>query len=266
MTTLAATRDIPRDIPRDTPHNAPRAAPDSFEYALARLHARLAWRASEPTWQRLHAARSVPALLDVARSTTLAPYVAGIAANATLLQTDLAFQTQLRGRIDEVAGWLPAPWQPAARWTATLIDLPAQLHKQHDGSGGHPVESEPAEAPATEHDTQRARPKPPRNAAPLLHPALAAWLHEWQQRWPAVCPALAEWSQRLAADITALAAADAATATALREQLTRRLASDLHARAAAPQIAPFAFLALLALDLKRLRGECVRARLAMEAT
>lgn len=69
MSTLAA--------PRDALRNTPRAASDGFEYALARLHARLAWRASEPTWQRLHAARSLPALLDVARSTTLAPYVAG---------------------------------------------------------------------------------------------------------------------------------------------------------------------------------------------
>jgi hypothetical protein len=255
MRTLVALRDE---------RTVARAAADGFEYALARLHARLAWRASEPSWQRLHAARSLPALLDAARSTTLAPYVAGIAANATLLQIDLAFQTQLRSRIDEVAGWLPAPWQPAVRWTATLIDLPAQLHKQHEGSSAHPIEGGPAEAPAAEHGAQRAKPAPVRQPAPI-HPALAAWLHAWQQRWPAVCPALAAWSQRLAADVTALATADPATAAAQREQLATRLASELHARAVATHIAPFAFLALLGLDLKRLRGECVRARLAMEA-
>jgi hypothetical protein len=238
MSPLAALRDTARDTPR--------AAPDGFEYALARLHARLAWRASEPTWQRLHAARSLPALLDVARSTTLAPYVAGIAANASLLQIDLAFQTQLRSRIDEVAGWLPAPWQPAVRWTATLIDLPAQLHKQHEGGSAQHAQLAAVRQPA------------------LVHPALAAWLHVWLQRWPADCPALAAWSRQLAADVTALAVADSATVPTLREQLATRLVSDLHARVAAPQVAPFAFLALLGLDLKRLRGESVRARLAME--
>lgn len=260
MSTLAA----PRDALRNGSSYTPRAAPDGIEYALARLHARLAWRASAPTWQRLHAARSLPALLDVARSTTLAPYVAGVAANATLLQIDLAFQTQLRSRIDEVAGWLPAPWQPAARWTATLLDLPAQLHERHERSSSHQARSAPGPAPGVEHRAPHTQPaRVDRPASP--HPALAAWLHAWQQRWPADCPALASWSQRLAAELTALAAADPATAPALREQLATRLASDLHARAAPPQIAPFAFLALLALDLKRLRGECVRARLAMEA-
>jgi hypothetical protein len=250
--------------PRDELRNTPRAAPDGFEYGLARLHARLAWRASEPTWQRLHAARGLPALLDVARGTTLAPYVAGVAANATLLQIDLAFQTQLRSRIDEVAGWMPAAWQPAARWTATLLDLPAQLHKRNDGRSSHAPDRVPDSASAAEQGAHNARPAPVRQLA-LLHPALAAWLHAWQLRWPTACPALAAWSQRLAADVTTLAAADPATAPALRAQLATRLASELHARAAAPQIAPFAFLALLALDLKRLRGECVRARLAMEA-
>jgi hypothetical protein len=268
MSALAARRDALHNGLRDGLlnglRNAPRAAPDGFEYGLARLHARLAWRASEPTWQRLHAARSLPALLDVARGTTLAPYVAGVAANATLLQIDLAFQTQLRSRIDEVAGWMPAAWQPAARWIATLLDLPAQLHKQNTGSSSDQPISAPAPAAAAEHGPHNARPAPVRQRA-LLHPALAVWLHAWQQRWPTVCPALQAWSQRLAADFTALAAADPVTAPGLREQMAMRLASDLHARSAAPQIAPFAFLALLALDLKRLRGDCVRARLAMEA-
>ncbi|MCA3219977.1 MAG: hypothetical protein ING59_15775 [Burkholderiales bacterium] len=256
MSTLAA--------PRDALRNTPRAAPDGFEYALARLHARLAWRASEPTWQRLHAARSLPALLDVARSTTLAPYVAGIVVAATLPQIDLAFQTQLRGRIDEVAGWMPAPWQPAARWTASLIDLPARLREQHERGSSHQAHSALDPVPGIEHGVHhRSTALSGQPASP--HPALAAWLHTWQQRWPSNCTALAAWSRRLAADLTALAAAEPATAPALREQLATRLAGDLHARAAPPQIAPFAFLALLALDLKRLRGECMRARLTMEA-
>jgi hypothetical protein len=242
-----------------------RAAADGFEFALARLHARLAWRATEPAWQRLHAARSLPALLDAARGTTLAPYVAGVAATSTLLEIDLAFQTQLRSRIDEVASWLPAAWQPAARATATLIHLPAQLYRQHHSDGPAWLAALPAAASAA---TPTAPPRdPPRRKAmtPRGHPALVAWLRAWRRSWPSEAADLQAWADRLAADVTALAAGDLQQAPAQRAQLAARLASDLHARAAGQAIAPFAFLALLALDLQRLRGECVRARLAQES-
>ncbi len=237
-----------------TPRVRPAATADSIEFAVARLHARLAWRANDASWQRLRAARTLPALLDVARSTELAPYVAGVAATATLGELDLAFQAQLRHRIDEVAGWMPAHWQGAVRFTRLLIDLPASL-------------SQPPQARHAATRAQRGAQQQSTVCASAgpLHPALAAWLRNWQQCWPRPDAALHAWAVKVGEDCAALCAADLEHAALCRERLAAQLMRDLHARAVPLQVKPFAFLALVALDLRRLRGECVRTLLDGEA-
>ena len=59
-------------------------AEEGFEYARARIGARLAWRPTAAAWQRLQAARGLGAWIAVARAAAFAPYVSGVAATDAL--------------------------------------------------------------------------------------------------------------------------------------------------------------------------------------
>jgi hypothetical protein len=106
----------------------------------------------------------------------------------------------------------------------------------------------------------------PRGAT-RLHPAVDAWEAHWRTLWPRVSAderadldALVRLVVRHEQDFGTVAVEDAAAA---RAELATRL-SSLMRRAAAQPAALFAWLALLALDLERLRGEFI-ARAVDEA-
>ncbi|MGB2818795.1 MAG: hypothetical protein WBC37_16405 [Burkholderiaceae bacterium] len=250
----------------------------SIEYAHARVSARLGQRPDERLWQQLRARRRVGALLDAVRSSPAAPYVSGIDPRATPEGIELAFRQQFRLRVDEAAQWAPDAWVAAVRWTKPLIDLPALVHLASDPALPAWLRVDPETAPyalptlaerhaalaagplspiaaaLSEADPDTARPHTPKR----LHRALDAWERHWRSLWPATSAdehanldALARLLVRHEQDFGSLAVDEAANA---RLVLAARL-SSLMRRAAAQPAALFAWLALLALDLERLRAE-----------
>jgi hypothetical protein len=250
----------------------------SIEYAHARVSARLGQRPDERLWQQLRARRRVAALLDAVRNSPAAPYVSGIDPRATPDGIELAFRQQFRLRVDEAAQWAPDAWVGAVRWTKPLIDLPALVHlamqrdlppwmradpevapyaaptlpERHAALGAGPLA--PIAAALAEASDDAARPTGPKR----LHGALAAWVRHWRSLWPATSAdeqanldALLRLLVRHGQDFGSLTVDEAATA---RLALGTRLSSLLR-RAAAQPAALFAWLALLALDLERLRAE-----------
>ena len=249
----------------------------SIEYAHARVSARLGTRPDERLWQQLRASRRLGVLLDTVRVSSAAPYVSGVDPRASADAIELAFRQQFRIRVDEVAQWAPDGWVAAVRWTRMLIDLPALVHLASSPAlpwmHADPELAVYAAMPANDRRAALAAgPTAPiadaltsetmdRTRAPHLrqepHAAVLAWEAHWRALWPAVSAeervdldALARLLRRHATEFGRMDPANAAEA---RLALAARLSALLR-RAAAQPAALFAWLALLALDLERLRG------------
>lgn len=256
----------------------------TFEYAHARVSARLAQRPDEHLWQRVRSARSVLALLEAVRASQAAAMVSGIPArDADLLEG--AFRQQMRLRIAEVADWSPVGWQPALRCTALLVDLPALVQLLSDETPPHWIAADPVLAryalPRLAHRRAAiaegplariaaaidliptaatdAAPPPARRAV-TVHAALVAWETEWRALWPQPDAGLDQLADFVRAHCLRFATLSTEETWAARESLGARLMMLLHRHPAEPA-ALFAGIALHALDLERLRGEFVlRAR------
>lgn len=206
--------------------NAPRPPPThereagSLEFALARMQSRLSRRPSGPAWAAIEEARGLVPVIEAARGTTLEPLVARLPLSPDLHAVDRATRTAWSALVSEAAGWMPAEWQAALAWC--------------DGSG-------------TAGEVH-----------PTLLPSLA--LPGWRRRWPAGYandPALMGLVRLFAAHLARFRDAAHHEAPALRAAFAARLAFLFRRHPLEPAGA-FAWLALAALDLERLRGELAR--------
>lgn len=248
----------------------------SIEYAHARASARLSQRPDERMWQRLRASRSVAAQLEAVRSSPAAAYVSGIAVAGTIDAMELAFRQQFRGLVAELLNWAPDDWKPAISFVGHLLDLPALLRAASDIPPAW-MSNDPELAVFARRDSLERRAnlsaqlpwlvaamaeteKVGATLAARPHPALRAWERRWRALWPA-CSAeehanldqLVRIIERHVVHFGSLAVEDAGDA---RLRLAAELTSLLR-RSAAQPAALFAWLALLAIDLERLRGEFV---------
>jgi hypothetical protein len=193
--------------------------------------------------------------------------------------------------VAELAGWAPVAWRAALRWTAHLADLAAVAHlwtqpplrwMQTDpvlaryaapatpGSRraslitgslaplGRGLLTEAAAVERRGHSPRRAAAADP---APL--PAVArAWIAHWRTLWPQGAGSAAQHAalDALCAAVLAhrgrFAQLPPGDTTAAREAFAARVLARLRADPTQP-VALFAYLALLALDLERLRAECL---------
>lgn len=266
----------------------------TLEYANARVAARLSQRPEERLWPHLRSARSIPALLEAMRASSAAAMVSGVPAGGDADEVELAFRQQLRTRISEVAAWSPAAWRPAVLYTAHLVDLPALLRLLGDERPPPWIAADPVLVPyalatpalrraalsdsplgamvaaverdaAAPHTGRRPMPgSPGRRGSTALHPLLLAWHALWRARWPALDSeqrtGLEQVVDAIRVHLQRFPSIPADDAGAERVTLAGRLATAVRRHAARPA-ALFAYLALFALDLERLRGEFVlRAR------
>lgn len=249
----------------------------SIEYAHARASARLSRRPDERMWQHLRASRSVAAQLEAVRASPAAEYVSGIAAAGSIDAIELAFRQQFRRLVAEVEAWAPDGWKPAIAFVTHLLDLPALL-RAAGGDAPAWIAGDPELAAFARHDSLERRAAfsallpwlvaamadQERGSGGTLaarpHPALRAWERRWRALWPP-CTAeehanldhLVRIIERHLLHFGSLAVEDAGEA---RLRLAAELTS-LMRRSAVQPAALFAWLALLAIDLERLRGEFV---------
>jgi hypothetical protein len=266
----------------------------TFDYAHARVAARLAQRPDDRLWAQLRSSRSVPALLEAVRASSAASTVSGVPVAGDADAIELAFRQQLRTRIVEVAGWSPSPWRPSVLHARHLVDLPAVLHLLADESPPRWTATDPVLSPyalatpaqrraaladgplaplvaAAEKSSEARRPVEPiaralrrLHAGGTLHRLLAAWEAEWRRLWPPVDDeqrsALGGLAELVRAHLLRFPSVPVDEATGARQALGARLATAVR-RSACQPAALFAYLALFAVDLERLRGEfLLRAR------
>lgn len=217
----------------------------SLELAHARIAARWGSRPDDALWRRIEATHELAAVLTLARASSLSRWLGGIDAGTGLHTIERLLRERWRQRVNEVAAWMPMPWQPALHWCAELIELPGE--QPWAGDPARSVRHAP-EAGAGDKDAEEA--------AALL----ARWLARWRRLLPhdggretlerTLVPLL-EGHRR------AFAAPHTADGWALRRELQAKLVALLRRHAAEP-VAAFVYLALCALELERLRGEITR--------
>lgn len=259
----------------------------TFEYAHARIGSGLSRRPGDRLWQQLRAARSVAALLDLVRASPAAPWVSGVAASSDGDAIEGALRQQLRARIGEVASWAPEPWRSPVLYTRELIALPALLHlrtaeppprwialdselgryaladrmQRRAAIAAGPLAAlanaleEADDAIAGHVQAITARGHDP------LHLVLRAWLQAWQAHWPAVSRDAAVELRRIVRAVELhvgrFGSLRQEDTTSARQTLAATLVTLIHRFAAQPAEL-FAYLAVFALDLERLRSEFIR--------
>jgi hypothetical protein len=236
----------------------------NLDYALTRVLARFGERLDEADWRRLEANRDLGLYLAAVRSTAMADWVGGFDAEQHDCHTfEAALRTRWRSYVEAVAIWHPQEWQAWLAWLAWLPTLsllaqlarpdPAPIWMLADTVYGRIAPGPPAERVAVLSRTALA----PLAAALTGHSSVgAAWSAHWQTLKPR---ADARTEQSLELMLLAmrqhqqqlLRAADSADAP--RGELANRL-QNLLRLAAGTVIVTVCHLALLALDLERLRG------------
>jgi hypothetical protein len=251
-----------------------------LEYAQARLQARHGQRGDESLWTQVRGARTFNVALETLRASPLRRWVAAIAVDADADEVELRLRTELRACIVEIASWMPEAWQPALLWTGHLVDLPAVARL---AAGEEPLPWMARDAVLKHYaepdaDARRAalrkgelgavvraieavsaadEPKRPIAAEAI---ARTAWFDEWRRLWPVAADvdlaALEELTRLFARHFPRFVQLPVDEAWALRRDLEGQLAQRFRRHALTP-VAAFAYLALVALELERLRGQLV---------
>lgn len=192
------------------------------DYALTRLHARMASAMRGEDWRRLGSSRGTVAVLALLRASAAERWVAGLSGSEEPHRIEASLRERFHERVHAIAGWADPGWQAALEWCGQLVDLnPA------DG------EADPA----------------------------VAWLAELQRRVPPLAGNDRDelhWLLRTISDHRqAFAALAAGNGWHLREDLQRRLATRMgRNRLCVAHL--LTAVALLWLEYERVRGELLR--------
>lgn len=238
-----------------------------FEYAQARLQARLARRAGPAAWARLDALRGIAAFVEAARGALPEISALSLTADTPAHEIERRLGERWLDTVRDVARWLPEAWRDAVDWCRVLPWLPAAAHALRVDAGSAWPGDDPLLGPVLRVPrAQRAAMLREGPFAPiadaLAHPreVLVAWRNAWRRTLPAMSEeaalALSDVERRVARHWSGFVRASPARAWPLRRELASELVLCIRRHALSPAPA-FAYLALSAIDLERLRGALV---------
>jgi hypothetical protein len=98
-------------------------AAGSFEYALARMQARLGRRPRESAWRAIEQSRDAAPILELCRATCLEAIGAKLSATSDLHALDAAIHDGWQHAVGEAVEWMPAEFAPALAWLRTSTVL-----------------------------------------------------------------------------------------------------------------------------------------------
>lgn len=233
----------------------------SFCYAQARLQSRHGQRMDEDSWRRLASIDGFDLFLKQARETSLARWLPSVGPTSTHEEADRALRLHFREHVAEVASWLPGEWRPATLWIATLADLASVSHL-FAGLPPFPwMLRDPVLAPLCQGDADWGGFNKLVVRWQSGEPPVSSWLNHWRSLFPKnskVDPPLAALLTILQEAGAQLAAgSDAETSQAIRRAMTEKLARLFRRALFHPTVA-FTHLALVALEMERLRGAVCR--------
>jgi len=241
-----------------------------WSYVQARLQARHGDRLQEPDWRAIEAARSIDQFLERVRGSSLRRFTERITARMSSHAVERMLRDAWRVYVAELADWVPQAWRPAVLWTSLVPHLPL-IDGLLGGAAPAWIEQDPAfaELATTDRAARRVAPASSPLAALVAlgtreGPLAARWHVHWHSLWPrrpAADRALLEIASAIKAHIGRLEHAGLQeTSAPYRGELAIALTRLFRQHAGTPA-ALFCHLALVALDLERLRGGLVRRRL-----
>lgn len=238
-----------------------------FAYAQARLQARQGQRADERLWRRLQGVGDLGHYLQLARRSGLQRWVEGLQALQSSHDIELSLRRQLRGYADEVAGWLPEQWRVPMGWVKRLPDLAAIQHLLSQQAVPAWMHNDPAVAPfSTGTFAERRKAMHDSDCGCLAqrwNPAESmyrTWLQCWEPMWPRA-PHLAaglRYLGELQATQAGAGVANVGDVSGQQRAALQEKYQQAFRRYAFQPAAAFAHLALVALDVARLRGAILR--------
>lgn len=237
------------------------AARRDFAHAQARVQARYGRLPAETDWRRISGIRGLGAWLEDARNGPHRDWIKGFSAASTAADIEAGVRVLLLDEIDAVAAYVPVAWQDAVRWTSWLPLAGALEHLRAGGTLPDWARDVPQVAALLDDAGDWVQAQLERaGIAPLLDPAagplLGAWTDGWRQRWPhpgdAVRADLDALCRQLREHLSAFRRSPPERAWTRRQALRERLRFSFHGLGLSPA-APFTYLALVALDLERLR-------------
>lgn len=242
-----------------------------FAYAQARLQARLSRLPTAADWQRLSSARTLSAYLEEARVTGLIDWVRSFSGLSQAHELDRGCRALALETAVTVADWSPAGWRAAIEWVAWLPWLPQLEHLARgetlpdwstlDGRLRGLIGEDGALDPQAWDASGLAALSAETGASGVSLALGARWQTAWRERWP-TCRGrcrrdLDGFSRLIQSHLERFRGAPSASAWDLREALRDRLRAYLHQHPVQP-VALFAYIAIVFLDLERLRGALLR--------
>lgn len=242
-----------------------------WSYVQARLQARHGERLDDSDWQMLEAARTLAHFIERSRSMSLQRFTGPLDPQMTSHAIERILRIEWRRYVAEIAAWVPLPWQAAVLWAAHLPELPL-LDRLLRGNAPDWARDDPAFAVLANTDPQTRTAAieasvflPLARAKPETGGLAERWFGHWRSLWPhrggsdrRSLLKLAEMARDHTAQLRR--AGDQAVSAVHRRAVAQAL-TRLFRRRSGTSVAAFCHLALIALDLERLRGGLVRRRL-----
>ena len=239
-----------------------------WSYVQARLQARHGERLREADWRAIEAARSIDQFIERTRASPLRRFTERAHARTSSHAIERMLRDAWRAYVTQVAGWVPMAWRQAVMWTSYFPELPI-IDALLRGEAPAWIEHDPIFAQLAEADLRKrtaARTRSPFSAIVVSGASSAAsWYAHWRSLWPqhrvADHSALLDLAATINAHVERIdRAAQQEKSARYRRDLARSL-TRLFRRHSGSPAAMFCHLALVALDLERLRGDLIRRRL-----
>ena len=210
--------------------------------------------------------KDLASFLQSARQTSLRPWVLSLHAqdNSHLLEATL--RQLYRNYVDEVANWTPSPWRLSVQWLEYLYDLPSLQYLLSGNTAPSWIQEEPQLKQFTAtYLEDRIKVMQKSVYAPLIaaqqsgKTLLTGWTEHWRSLWPqeksnrSIIKLIALFNQHL----TDFPQLSPRLAWKSRDKLAATLTIMFRQFSYQP-VAVFIHLALIALDLERLRGDVVQ--------
>ena len=243
-----------------------------FAYAQARAQARLGERLSETGWRVLESTLGLPHYLASVRNTALAPLVQHFSTTVSIHTVERTLRDDWRAEVAAVSRWVPESWSSAVAWCAWLPYLDAIAWLMRGQTALSWMQADTVLAAVALSDLaarQVAFASAPFGELAKGDPreSLRA---RWFEHWTAICPQTdAEEGVNLGLLVAGVQRCLAANqphgmSPGKRRDARKRLdalAMGLVHRRAEEPVAVFSYLALVALDLQRLRDGILRRAL-----
>jgi len=236
-------------------------------YAQARIQSRYGQRAGASVWLKLHNINDLGSYLQSAQQSPLRHWVLGLSSNHSSHEIELTLRQKYRHHVDEVANWMPMEWKHNLQWIKRLVDLPVINYLVNGGEPLQWMKSDPYLSGFTA-DDPAMRQLALRQAGSRI--MLEHWsrsgsiLTGWLAQWYSLLPRGAQRDRGMVAleallneQMQLQSRQQPAVAPADYETIFERLRLIFRHNAFQPA-AVYAYLAIVALDLHRIRSDLMQ--------